>query len=69
MARTLHHHAYSMHHIKIKESSSSASHNFVISAAASLKIREHFWFSHNKSENKTQIHDYAHGKINLSSVG
>ena len=32
--------------IKIKESSSSASHNSVISATASLKIRERFRFSH-----------------------
>ena len=32
--------------IKIKESSSSAPHNSVISATASLWIRESFWFSH-----------------------
>ena len=32
--------------VKIKESSSSASHNSVISATASLKIRERFRFSH-----------------------
>ena len=54
MAQTPHHNAYSSTtFIKIKESSSSASHNSVILATASLKIRERFRFSHKRSENKT----------------
>ena len=54
--------------IKIKESSTSASHNSIIPATTSLNIRARFRFSHNSVKIKL-LNAHGKRKINLSSVG